>query len=265
MEPSPPSFSTPTVMLMLARFAPITMERLVEALHQRVPQAEGSAVLSSPGDGPSSIISVAGQLVALLAVDAPLPDGWLQVVQRSMHWPGAAEACTRHRAHIIVSLMAPTPDPLAGARAITAAAGALAHILRGIVLAGLWSATVLNSAEVWARSSVAAFAPYPDFPASLWVSQHPYNDERSGGVGVVTQGLAIFVGRELELTAPASRLRALLERAIGLTAYLIQNGPVMKDGSSFGVSTTERISVRLRASITFPGLEVIAGSLETIK
>jgi hypothetical protein len=86
-----------------------------------------------------------------------------------------------------------------------------------------------------------------------------------GGVGVVTQGLAPFVDRELEFTAPAPQLRALLDRAFGLSTYLIQNGPVLKDGSSFGVSETERISVRFVESKAFPGLPVIAGSLESVR
>lgn len=166
----------------------IDTSRLKEALRQRVPQGEDPQIVSSSGDARPNILHIGGQLVALLYIDAPLPDEWQPVAQRSVHWPAAVEVCTWHRAHIIVSLLSPPPDSLTGARAITAAAGALAASLPGRVLAGLWGVTVLNSPEVWARLSVAAFAPYPNLPTSLWVSQHPYNDEASGGGGCCHPG-----------------------------------------------------------------------------
>jgi hypothetical protein len=54
-------------------------------------------------------------------------------------------------------------------------------------------------------------------------------------------------------------------RAHGAVTYLVQNGPALKDGSTFGVSETERIAVRLRKSERFKGLAVIAGSLMTME
>jgi hypothetical protein len=130
-------------------------------------------------------------------------------------------------------------DSFRGIRVLTAVAGAI---------------TVLypDQAAAWPELSALSFASYPNLPISLWVSQHSFSDEKTGGVGVLTQGLAAFVGRELELVATGLDLKTLLDRAFGLTTYLVQNGSVLKDGSMFGTSETERIAVNLRVSSRLP-------------
>ncbi|WP_245524151.1 DUF4261 domain-containing protein [Methylobacterium nonmethylotrophicum] len=64
----------------------------------------------------------------------------------------------------------------------------------------------------------------------------------------------------MELIGAPHDPRRRLERAQGLAAYLSEKGPVLKDGSTFGISETERMPVRLLTSQRFPGLPVISGS-----
>ncbi|MEJ1975569.1 MAG: hypothetical protein WDN49_05250 [Acetobacteraceae bacterium] len=54
------------------------------------------------------------------------------------------------------------------------------------------------------------FKLHPNLPINLWVSMHPFNDERTGSPEVVTQGTQPFVGRELELAGPKVGLKPLL-------------------------------------------------------
>jgi hypothetical protein len=152
-------------------------------------------------------------------------------------------------------------DFLRGVRVLTAIAGTIAVLYPDQVLAGFWGANILNAGKIWADLSVASFAIYPNLPISLWVTQLPFSDEKSGGLGVLTQGLSRFIGRELELTAPGRDLKRLLDRAFGLTTYLVQIGPILKDGSTFGISETERFAVSLQISARFAGLPVIAATL----
>ncbi len=56
-------------------------------------------------------------------------------------------------------------------------------------------------------------------------------------------------------------LPQLPQRAQGLVAYLIQNGMVMKDGDTFGISATQHIAIRLRESERFNRMPVIAATL----
>jgi hypothetical protein len=93
---------------------------------------------------------------------------------------------------------------------------------------------------------------------------HPFKDQATAAPALVTIGLAHFVGRELELINPAHDMDTLLQRAHGLATYLIQHGPVIQDGHTFGVSATERITAQHRLSQRLPGIPVIAGSITPV-
>lgn len=273
-EPAPirkePSFdegrkttpSLPPLVLFLKQSLFIDNERLFKTLCHRYTKDDGTEPLVSVKD---ATVSFAGIIVERLAVPQPFPDssGWRELAApgRNPHWPNALEICAPHRAYMVFSVEGEHPDLSRPARVLTAVAGAIAALYPDQVLAGLWGAKVLNSREAWEKLSLLSFANYPYWPVGLWVSQHPFNDEVTGGLGVLTQGLARFVGRELELVGPGPDLKALLDRASGLSVYLVQNGAVLKDGSTFGISETERIAVTLKISDRFPGLPVIAASM----
>ena len=252
--------SLPTVMLVLKQPFSIDKERFFNALCSRYKKADGTEPLVTVMD---DLVTFAGVVVAILSRSQPLPDDWQELAApgRNLHWPTALDVCAHHRAHLIFSVMGEQSDGLRGIRVLTAIAGAFAALYPDQVLAGLWGSKVLNSREAWVKVSATSFAAYPNLPISLWVSQHPFSDETTGGLGVLTQGLARFVGRELEFVAPGSDLKLLLDRAFGMTAYLVQHGPVLKDGSTFGISETERVAVTLRVSSRFSGLPVIAATL----
>jgi hypothetical protein len=252
--------SLPTVMLLLAQPLTIDSQLLFKTLCSRYKKSDGTEPLVSVAN---AMVSFAGIIIAIPTLPQALPDGWRELASpgRTPHWPTALEACAPHRAHMVLSIMGEQPNMLQATRVLTAVAGAIAALYPDQVLAGLWGAKTLNSREVWEKLSVLSFVPYPKLPNSLWVSQHPFKDEKTGGPGVLTLGLDRFVGRELELVGQGSDLKSLLDRAFGLTAYLIQNGAVLKDGSTFGISENERIAVTLKDSDRFSGLPVIAASL----
>ncbi len=267
MTKPPEPQNTATIMIMLASPAVIDTAGLVATLQSRHPQHAADGFFSGankPGQRSSAVGIFAGSTLAIMSVDASLPDGWQPVAARSIHWPAAAAVCARHRAHIIVALMGAPPNPLAGARTLSAVAGALMSMLPGNAFGALWNTTVLNSAETWISQSRRAFAAYPNLPIDLWRSMHPFKDQATAAPALVTIGLAHFVGRELELINPAHDMDTLLQRAHGLATYLIQHGPVIQDGHTFGVSATERITAQHRLSQRLPGIPVIAGSITPV-
>ena len=78
-----------------------------------------------------------------------------------------------------------------------------------------------------------------DAPAiSLWVNAHPY--ETAEGIGLTTQGLSTFIGRDLHFLPHASHdLDGIFDRALDYSEYLYSNGLVVKDGESLGYSETD--------------------------
>ena len=253
----------PSAFVLLDDPAWLNESGLVEKLMARHPGVPVTAPAGENARG-AALVHIDGVPLAIFRVAAPLPDGWQRLANNAaMHWPQAEAAFRRHKAHIRVSQFGDGPSRLHAARIVTAVVGALVADVpacSGV----LWDLTVANSSQVAEEFSRAAFAPYPDFPSALWVSMHPSRDADSRVV-VVTQGLTNFIGRELELDAPATQFKSLLIAARGLVTYLVQDGITVRDGDTVGASADERIPVRLMQSNRFQGWSVIAASLPTAR
>ena len=63
--------------------------------------------------------------------------------------------------------------------------------------------------------------------------------------GLVTLGLAPFVGREVDHPPTGEPPDAVYERALNLCLYLMRSGPVIRDGDTIGQTPEQRITVRL--------------------
>jgi hypothetical protein len=112
---------------------------------------------------------------------------------------------------------------------------------------------------MWSTFARSAFVPYPEtgYPFMLWIDIVPFRSE--GAFGAVTNGLAAFAGREIEFETDQPDLHDVLTKVGGLAAYLIEHGPVLRDGDTFGASESERITVRHATSSRFAGLAVLHG------
>jgi hypothetical protein len=249
----------PSAFIVLDTAANVRAGALSRALVERYP---GTPIVVPPGDEETSanLVILSGVMVALLQIDARLPDGWQSAAkQAAVHWPEAETAFNRHRAHVVVSVMGGDNDRLHAARIITAVAGTITAIQpqsSGV----LWDLAVAHSSRLFADLSLWAFSPYPDFPTALWVGIHPFRAQGSQA-GVITHGLSKFIGREIELEGPVSPFKSLVGTARGLAAYLLRGDPAIRDGDTFGESEAERIQVHFKVSHRFAGLPIIAAAL----
>ena len=71
-----------------------------------------------------------------------------------------------------------------------------------------------------------------------------------------TMGVLMFVGREIEFETEKLGVPEVMDKVGALAAYLIENGPVLNDGDTFGEDETEYFQARFRDSTRFPGLPV---------
>jgi hypothetical protein len=259
--------SNPAAAVLLDRPISIDIAKLVRALierHPEVPPDQSPVPLGDAIAVPDStvLLKFAGQIIALIKFDAPLPaHNWQPAARRALYWPEAEDVCRRHRAYIVVSVMGEGENTLAVAQAMTAVAGALAAT-HPACSAVLWSTTAVNSAKVWADYTRRAFAPYPEYPMVLWVSVQGLRDKAKSRTGMITQGLQAFAGREVQIEADQSRAGGLLDNVYGLVAYLLQPGATIGDGDTFGGSAAERISIRHAESLYIPGVPIFAATLE---
>lgn len=258
-QPEQTDKSNPSAFILLEEPIALHASKISEALRARYPeQVIAGQSPDTDEDTKAIVLSFAGMVVAIMAMDFALPEGGQSAVDAKLHWPEAETVFSRHRAHIIVAVMGERSSPLQVAQVTTAVVGAV--IATHPPCSGvLWALTVANSSQVAAELSSSAFAPYPDYPSALWISMRPFRDQAR--VGVVTMGLQNFVGREIELEGSAAQFEDVLHTAQGLVAYLLQDGVEVKDHDTIGASEHERILLRFLESQRFKGLPVIAASL----
>jgi len=201
----------------------------------------------------SPLLRCGNEFVAVMSMPAPIPEDSGLWSRAATTWPEGKAVAARHRGHLIVSVLGQNQQPLSAARLTTAVTGALIATMPqccGVV----WNGKVARSADLWLDMSIQSFAPFPDYPSSLWFDMLPY---RSGaGIGAVTTGLSAFAEREIQFETRKLTLATLISKVDGLAAYLVEHGPVVKDGDTFGRDDRERFAVRYKNSDQF-GLPVL--------
>jgi hypothetical protein len=234
------------------------MRAVIEAIRTRHRDASVQLSTGAGRDARTSIIHCNGLLVVVITVAAPLPQDDAIVRRSAATWPEAKTLFERQRTHLIVSVMGTSEQPLPAARVLTAVIGGLVATVPGC-LGVVWDGKVANSAERWLEMSQRAFASYPDFPLLLWIGIQSF--QQGATIGAITTGLALFVGREIEFEALGG-MRKNVHKVLGLAAYLIEHGDVVKEGHTFGVDEMDRIQVRYVTSRRFPGLPVLLATAQ---
>src|SRR5262249_953517 len=80
-------------------------------------------------------------------------------------------------------------------------------------------------------------------PISSWVQFFGIPGPAKEEVGIITKGLAPFIGRELELAPKAHPQRMMLMKAYSIAQWLILQGLLVKDGDTCGASAEEIMRV----------------------
>jgi hypothetical protein len=201
----------------------------------------------------SPLIRCGNELVAVMSMPAPIPEDPGLWSRASTIWPQAKAVAARHRGHLIVSVLGQNPRLLPTARLTTAVIGALIATMPQCC-AVVWNGKVARPADLWLDMSRRSFAPYPDYPVSLWIDILPFRSET--GIGAVTMGLSAFGEREIQFETHKLPLATLISKVDGLAVYLVEHGPVVRNGDTFGGSAREHFTVRYRNSDQFGGLPV---------
>lgn len=229
----------------------VALAEAIRARHPELPmEMEGGEEGARQG---SPLIRCGNELVAVMSMPAPIPDDPGLWSRASTIWPQAKAVAARHRGHLIVSVLGQNQQVLPTARLTTAVIGALIATMPqccGVV----WNGKVARPADLWLDMSSRSFAPYPDYPVSLWIDILPFRSE--AGIGAVTMGLSAFSEREIQFETRKLPLPTLISKVDGLAVYLVEHGPVVKNGDTFGGSARERFTVRHKSSDQFGGLPV---------
>ncbi len=196
------------------------------------------------------LLRIRGGTVAVGLIGSPLPSGTLDdLCQGAWYWRAACDAVGGHKAHVLVSVLDTDLDPLDVRLLQTSVVAAL---MDNNAIASYWGAS-LRSKEDFLRQSARASRDNP--PVPLWVNFRLSNDALSGW-SVSTQGMQAFALNEIEAKDVNRDGREVLSLLFGMAQYLIQKGPVIRDGETIGDSPAQNIRVRQGPSYWRDGLTV---------
>lgn len=192
-------------------------------------------------EGDTLSFELDGAAVTLTLMRAPIPWGDLEGPARAAwHWPEATERLTTHRAHVIVAVLAPGMDRISTMLLLTRVVAAVAATTDA---SGVYwgEGPVVNAPDDFVEE--AKRTSREQLPLYLWLA-FQLSRNPDGTFTLATSGMRSFGFMELELVAMREKPATLVDRAFNFAHYLLDHGPVLKDGDTIGLSAHERFRIR---------------------
>lgn len=199
----------------------------------------GKTVPTAPEKKESTLAFRAGKLDIIYGLmPAPIPKSDLkELCATSWLWPNAAADLTPHKRHVIVTASGEA-DEIERMKRLTQATYALVATC-GDALGVYWC----TAGQLIPPKMFCDFATefLPDrMPLHVWVNVTVGKGD-NGKIQGFTRGMASLGHLELETRDSSEPPNELQNRLFGLAEYLLENGPVINDGDTFGESARERI------------------------
>lgn len=230
----------------------ITAARLIASWGRLFPTLPPATEI---GDGPAtskasdtSVIGLkcggADAFVALMPAKVPGTEV-ADAARMSWMWKREREKdLASYTAHAIVMTM--SGSPLAAATLVTRVAACVVDA--GDCVGVYWgNASLLHMPELFKAGAEDLLEEGQPAPL-LWVNVLASADSPTGPYTLSTLGMEYFGLDEFEIVDSRAELGDLRERLYNLAGYVLENGPVLKDGHTVGNSVAERIKIRVGKS-----------------
>jgi len=185
-----------------------------------------------------------GITIAVAEMPLPIPPGDLEFpIKTAWYWEDAEADIKNHKYHLVVFSNGNMSKKEVSIL-LTKVAASLLKIENGLgVYWGSSSQVIQNE----------IFCGYADMmksdtnPIPIWIKTTGYKNE-DDSFYLYTIGLKDFGFRELEIEKYTGQWGDGLSFLIEISNYLIENGPVIKDGNTVGSSAEEKIVARYKKS-----------------
>lgn len=184
--------------------------------------------------------SLGDSQVILGLMPAPIP--WKELegpCVTSWLWPEAAEKVRAHKKHLIVTVLS-EESPLDRARLLTQVVAAIVGTCPAALGVYWGDATLVISSPVFREFAINVLPEGP--PIHVWVDLRA-GKNKNGRTSGFTTGLKALGLMEFETSTAGESPGDLRERFVALASYLLENGPVIRDGDTVGEDANERIRV----------------------
>ncbi|WP_129641646.1 DUF4261 domain-containing protein [Peristeroidobacter agariperforans] len=223
-------------MILLRQPIELPASAIERELQLRYPDLD--ATLESTAEGIPSFKFKEGMLM-LANMPAPIP--WSELegpCATSLLWKDAAEEVRRHESHILVTLMSEQNEVEQSVLLTKATAAVLAACDAMGVYWG--NATLVIPKQIFLDFAEQVLPLGP--PLDIWVDFRVGWQTKTASGGF-TQGMEALGHMELETQESPEKPGDLRDRLQGVARYLLQNGPVIRDGDTVGQDAREKIRV----------------------
>jgi hypothetical protein len=157
----------------------------------------------------------------------------------SVLWPDAAQAFKEHKTHLIVTVSGDS-TPVERATLLTQVTAAIAGTCPSAVGVYWCPATLVIPCGMFRDFAIKVLPDGP--PLHIWVDFRVGRNPEGKSIGF-TRGLAELGLMELATESSPEPPEQLRERFTRIAEYLLENGPVIRDGDTVGADANERIRV----------------------
>lgn len=186
------------------------------------------------------VCNVGSAIVNICVVATPVPWAELkELCDSSILWQDSAKHLRDHKGHLSVSVVGDVgPMPLV--RLLTQVTAAIVGTASGVVGVYWKNAAMVVSPEMFRQFAVEVLPDGPPMP--IWVDTR-VGINKEGFTCGFTSGMESLGFMEIETLSSSDDPDELRHRFHGLAYYLLENGPVIRDGDTMGETDSEQIRV----------------------
>ena len=199
------------------------------------------AWMSEPQKGDGTLSFRVGDADVIMGL-MPAPIPWRDLegpCATSWLWPDAAGVLRQHTSHLIVTVSSEA-SPLERAKLLSQVVASILATCQAALGVYWGDATLVISPKVF-RDFAAQMLP-DGLPLYIWIDFRIGRNPARGCSGFTT-GLGALGHMEFETENSPEQAGELRERFFALACYLLENGPVIRDGDTVGEDANERIKV----------------------
>lgn len=187
------------------------------------------------------VLRIGEALLYLALMPGPVPWSDLEsLTKNAWHWEESGDLLRGHKAHILVSLMNATDDPIENAMRLSqVTAGVLAA---QDCLGVYWGGPAISPRELFLESVQDAAAGGP-YPLLSWVSFALVPEP--AGLSMVSQGMDKLGHKEMEVLADSGD-ESIVDYALTMCDYVLKKGPVLLHGQTIGRTAKEQFPITHR-------------------
>lgn len=230
-------------MILLRGSVALPISAIEHELRNRYPELGAS---STADEGSTASLKLKDGELVLGNMPAPIPWSDLEgPCSASMLWKDASGEIKEHETHIIVTILSEL-NKVEQATLLTKTTAAVLAASDAAMGVYWGNASLVIPKKIFLDFAGEVLPHGP--PVDLWIDFRVgwQTSKESGGF---TQGMEALGHMEIETEGSQEKPSDLRQRLHGLAAYLIQNGPVIRDGHTVGQDARERIRVVISDSV----------------